>query len=113
MTLGQKGCLNADLVIAQAQSVQVTVVHEDGEGHVSDHSSDTGYCRLQRAGYDDVVLDEYVACTDEAVTLTIPGSVTAEIEPGTWVWDIFVGEIRLVYGKARVYDTYARDDVNG
>ncbi len=108
ITLGQKGCLNADLILAQSQAFAAVITHEDPDGEIIDHTGDTGYCRLQREGYDDVVLDGCVT-TGESVVLSIPGDTTEEIAVGTWKWDLFVGDVRLVYGKARVYDTYARD----
>ena len=109
VTIGQKGCLNADLVLAQSQSFGVTVTHENKDGTAIDHTGESGYCRLQRKGKDDVVLDEYVT-VGETVEIAIPGSVTAQIETGSWNWDLFVGDTRLLYGKCEVFDTYARDD---
>ena len=111
-TFGQEGCLNADLKLAQSQGFELTIVHKDESGDAIDHTNDTGYCRLRRDGYDDVVLDEYVTCGEE-VTLELPGSVTASIAEGTWKWDLFAGDVRLLYGKCKVYDTYARDTVDG
>lgn len=111
VTLGQKGCLNADLIIAQSQGVTVTIFHEAEDGTIIDHSEDTGYCRLQCHGLTDVVLDEYVDCdnTDKSIVLSIPANVTAGIAAGEWNWDLFVDDVRLVYGKCNVYDTYAKD----
>lgn len=108
ITLGQKGCLNADLIIAQSQGVTVTITHESESGTAIDHTGDTGYCRLQRVGSTDVVLDEYVTC-GSTVVLSIPANVTAGIGLGTWDWDLFVDDVRLVYGQCKVYDTYAKD----
>ena len=108
ITLGQKGCLNADLIIAQSQGVTITITHESEDGTAIDHTGDDGYCRLQCAGLSDVVLDEYVTC-GETVVLSIPANVTEGIAVGEWDWDLFVDDIRLVYGKCRVYDTYAKD----
>lgn len=109
ISIGRKGCLNADLVLAQSQAFSVTVTHEDESGNTIDHTGEQGYCRLQRNGYDDVVLDQYVA-VGATVVLSLPGSVTAGIAEGKWNWDLFVGDTRLLYGKAEVFDTYARDD---
>ena len=111
--LGRKGCLNADLVISQAQGLSFEIVHVDDEsGDPIDHTGEQAWCRMQRAKHEDVVLDAYVSMADAAegvVHVDIPGSVTAGIATGDWVWDLFVGETRLAYGKARVYDTYAKD----
>ena len=109
ITLGQRGCLNADLELAQSQAFAAEIVHQDPDGHVIDHSEDECFCRLQREGFDDVVLDRYVSASPDKVTIAIPGRITATIAAGSYKWDLFVGEVRLLYGKAKVYDTYSRD----
>jgi|GEM_PF-6529942 hypothetical protein len=109
ITLGQRGCLNADLELAQSQAFAAEIIHQDPDGHVIDHSGDQCYCRLQREGFPDVVLDACVTATPEKVTIAVPGSTTAEIAAGSYKWDLFAGDVRLLYGKAKVYDTYARD----
>jgi len=112
ITLGQRGCLNADLILAQSQAFAAEITHEDPDGHVIDHTGEACYCHLQREGSPDVVLDRYIDA-GEKITIAIPGSVTAEIAAGTYKWDLFVGDVRLVYGKAKVYDTYSRDGSDG
>lgn len=110
--LGQKGCLNADLIIAQSQGLSVTIEHFNENGIAIDHTGDTGYCRLRRDGSDDVVLDSYITCGAKVV-LSIPSSVTVDIEAGEWDYDLFVDDVRLLYGNASVYDTISRDAVDG
>ena len=110
--LGQKGCLHADLEIAQGQALAFEIEHIDDEGHPIDHSGDRAWCRLQRTGHADAVWDSYIDMDDAAdgiVRVSVPGSVTAAMDAGEWVWDMFVEDVRLAYGKAQVVDTYAKD----
>jgi len=111
-TLGQKGCLNANLELAQSQALSFEIIHEDEQGNPIDHSGDTGHCRLQRKDHEDVILDSCIDLSDAVegiVRVNIPGTLTSSIDTGTWVWDLFIGECRLVYGTATVFDTYAMD----
>lgn len=110
--LGQRGCLNADLEIAQAQTLAFEITHEDLEGHPIDHSGESAWCRMQRKNCEDIVLDSCVDMADAdqgKIAVRIPGSTTATIKAGSWVWDLFVGDVRLAYGNATVYDSYAKD----
>lgn len=109
--LGSKGCLNADLVIAQSQSFVVTIEHYSENGVAINHTGDTGYCRFRREGSNDFVLDSYITCGSNVV-LSIPSSVTATIGVGEWDYDLFADDVRLLYGKANIYDTISRDDVD-
>lgn len=110
--LGSKGCLNADLIIAQSQGFSITIEHFNENGLPIDHTGDVGYCRLRRDGSDDVVLDSYITCGVKVV-FEVPGNVTKTIAAGEWDWDMFVNDVRLLYGKANVYDTISRDVIDG
>lgn len=89
----------------------MTIDHYNENGTPIDHTGDDGYCRLRREGSDDVVLDSYITCGAQVV-LVIPGSVTVGIATGEWNYDLFVDDVRLLYGKANVYDTISRDEID-
>lgn len=114
--LGQEGVLNADLIIVQNASYAATFIHEDPTGDPIDHTGWTGRARIQGNGVN-LVLDSYVSFgEDGAIQLAIPASETAGLKIGRYGWDLMCEDAygfitRLIYGKAKVYDSYAYDRV--
>lgn len=116
MEIGAKGLQEVNLTIPQATSLTFDVVHTDEEGNVFDHSSSTARMAFQtRDKQTTYVMDECVSCAADKIRVTIPASMTAELQPGKMLWDIIVttysGEqVRLCYGNVNVVDTYAFDE---
>lgn len=116
-TIGSKGLATANLVIPQSTSLSFVVEHLDSEGGVIDHDGWTVHVRLQ--GKDDIsenyLLDDYVSEDSEGnILVTIPPEISATIPIGTYNWDMIADDpsgqsTRLVYGSAKVIDTYAKD----
>ena len=113
--IGEEGLEKGTLIIAQNASRIFDITHEDAEGNVIDHSQSTAKMAVQsKKGH--WQMDECVTCAADKIRVSIPPSVTKEIPAGKHNWDIFVttsqGEqIRLVFGEAKVCDTYAMDEV--
>lgn len=116
MNIGQKGLAEVDLTIPQATTLSFTVVHRDSEGNVVDHSASELHMAMRRKSTTD--LSSCCHATAEAVSVSIPKSVTETLALGTYKWDLMAvtqsGEsFRLCYGTASVVDTYALDGEDG
>ena len=114
VTLGSKGLLNADIVIVQSVSFSCTFVHETSDGEPIDHSGWSAWCKIQ-GGSLDLDLGDRVAFSENGeIVLLIPDDITATMPVGTYSWDLIIKDtlgysIRIAYGNARVYDSYAKD----
>lgn len=116
--IGEEGLLNAKLILVQNADRAFTVTHEDEEGNVIDHSQSVAKIALEdKKTGDHYDLSSYCTCAESGVYVDIPASRTASIPIGKkYLWDIMVESrqgkvVRLVYGDAEVYDSYAFDEV--
>lgn len=116
VTLGSQGLLNADLVLVQNVSFSAVIVHETEDGEPIDHAGWTLYCQAQQGTKRKIDLNACVYFGDEGqIIMLIPDEVTRDMPLGTYNWDL-IGEdetgyaTRIVYGRATVYDSYARDE---
>lgn len=113
-TLGTQGLLNADLVLVQNVSFSATIIHENDDGTPVDHTGWTAYCQAQ--GRQTFILSDSVSFGDSGeIYIYITDEQTNSMPTGTYNWDIICEDqagyaIRLVYGKATVYDSFARDE---
>lgn len=113
-TLGSQGLLNADLVLVQNVSFSATIVHEHDDGTPVDHTGWTVYSKAQGKTYVDLT-DCVSFGSDGEIYILIPDTLTKELPLESFNWDIIVEDetgfaTRLVYGKIKVYDSYARDE---
>lgn len=114
VTLGTKGLVNADLVLVQSASFACTFFHQDEHGDPIDHDGWDAWCKLSGGSYE-LNLDGSVSFgEDGAIYLLVTDEQTASIPLGTYDWDLIVEDqvgyaTRIAYGRARVYDSWARD----
>ena len=116
--IGEEGLENAKLILVQNTSRDFAIIHEDEEGHVIDHSQSTAKMAVvdkkTNARFD---LSTYCTCTESIIYVAIPATSTAAIPIGKkYEWDIMVETregkvVRLAYGPAEVFDSYAFDEV--
>lgn len=113
MTIGNAGLINADLIINQGCSRSFTVIHEDDEGNIIDHTGSIGTIAIEKGNFIKK-FNGAVSCGASAIAVTIDANDTKNLSLGEYDWDLIVrmtsGEvIRLIYGIATVTDTYALD----
>lgn len=113
MKIGSRGMAERDLVIAQGCSLDFLVVPKDEEGNVIQFSAVR--MALQRGdGTGTLPLSEYCTPSADGIAVSIPASVTRDIDAGWMVWDM-IGDTSsgdsscILYGAVTVYDTYAKD----
>ena len=113
-TLGSQGLLNADLVLVQNVSFSATIVHEHDDGTPVDHTGWIAYCKAQGRQYVD--LSGCVGFGDNGeIHILIPDTLTVTLPLETFNWDLICEDetgfaTRIVYGRIKVYDSYARDE---
>ena len=115
VTLGSEGLLNANLIIVQNASFEVTFTHLGPDDEPIDHTGWDKRARIKKKNVN-VVLDRYVTFGDGGdIVLSIPASVTGGLALGSYRWDLMIedsGDIyRIAYGDAKVVDSYAYDEV--
>ena len=117
MKIGSRGLQEADLVIAQGCSLDFLVIPRDEEGNVLQLSAVR--MALQRGdGTGTLPLSDHCSASAEGITVSIPASVTRDIDAGWMVWDMIVDTSTgdstcILYGSVTVYDTYAKDEDDG
>lgn len=112
--IGAEGGEKIELRLPQGETRTFDLFHVDDEtGRVVDHSQSTANMAIQsKKGH--WQLDECVTCGAESIRVNIPASITKELPAGEHNCDLFVtnaqgSRTRLLFGKAKVYDTYAMD----
>lgn len=115
MEIGSKGLAEVNLTIPHRTSLTFTIVHEDAEGNVIDHSQSVANMAFQSKDKSLFVdLDECVMCAESGIYVTIPATATEDLPIGKLNWDLIVTtpseQLRLAYGTASIVDTYALDE---
>lgn len=114
--IGSKGLEEVNLIIPQSTSLAFTIVHKDGSGNVVDHSASTADMAFQTKDKSRTfVMDSCVACSDDAIYVVIPATMSEAMPLGKMNWDIIVTDdagvqTRLCYGLVTIIDTYAMDE---
>lgn len=114
VTLGTKGLVNADLIFVQNASFSCIFFHQDDQGAPIDHEGWGAWCRLSGGSFE-LNLNDSISFGDEgAIHFLVTDEQTASIPLGTYDWDLIVEDLtgyatRIAYGRARVYDSWARD----
>lgn len=112
--IGNRGLLEAALIVNQNCTLSFTVIHKDKSNNVIDHSESVGHIALQR-GKHTYKFFNAVQCGEDDIIVTITPDDIKDIKPGEYLWDLIVemhgGEVlRLIYGDALLNDTYALDE---
>lgn len=117
MEIGSKGLQEVNLTIPQNTSLTFDIVHKNDSGEIIDHSLSEPHMAFQTSnGETTYTLDSCCVCTAEHIRVTIPASVTEAMPIGSLLWDLIVSttsgeQVRLCYGKVKIVDTYALDEV--
>ena len=81
--IGSKGLLEANITLPQSSSLTFTVIHEDEEGVIIDHSGDTASMAFQAKDKSLFVdLDSCVTCAENGIYITIPANVSEDLPLG-------------------------------
>lgn len=114
--IGNTGLLEALLIVNQGCSLDFEVIHKDDNGNVIDHTGSQGRLVIKNQSGRDIIADfsDYITCAASNILVSIPSEATKDIRPGEYVWDLIVtmqhGDvIRMLYGPARIVDTYSLD----
>lgn len=109
MEIGNRGLIEARIIIPKGTSLTFEVVHKDDEGNVVDHTGDEVKLVFVN-GEDRVDLSQYCTGSDENITVSIPASASAAFACNSYDYDMIVvasETTRLMYGTVSVPKTYS------
>ena len=106
----------ADMIINQGCSLNFTVLHKDNQGNVINHSGSRGKIAFspKERKKGSIVIKDAITCTASNIYVDLVPEDTWQLSPGNYDWDLIVEMansevVRLVFGDAKVNDTYALD----
>ena len=109
MEIGNRGLIEARIIIPKGTSLAFEVVHKDDTGNVVDHTGDEVKLVFVN-GETRVDLSQYCTGSDENITVSIPASASTAFTCNSYDYDMIViasETTRLMYGTVSVPKTYS------